>query len=223
MGEAQNIELRLSAVCSVPRVGWTDMWDSTLAAVHALGIPTRLSQGAYWGQCLERALGEAVDAGHEAVLVLDYDSVFTVGQLTRLLQIFAHRPDIDALAPVQVGRGKREVMFSTADSAKATVDDQPLRASTAHFGLTLLRTAALARMPHPWFYATPAPNGAWGEGRKDEDIAFWHKWSAAGNTLYIDTRTCIGHLEVMVADLDEAGSVQHLHPSEWRAKHLEAA
>jgi hypothetical protein len=69
---------------------------------------------------------------------------------------------------------------------------------TAHFGLTVISTAALRRAKKPWFVETPAPDGTWNEGRRDSDIGFWANWRASGNRVFVTPRVAIGHGEFMV-------------------------
>jgi hypothetical protein len=76
--------------------------------------------------------------------------------------------------------------------------NETIEVATAHFGLTLLRAAAFEDLPHPWFHGQPASDGTWGEGRVDDDIAFWHHWRQHGNTLHLACHVPIGHLELCV-------------------------
>lgn len=69
---------------------------------------------------------------------------------------------------------------------------------TAHFGCTIISTAALKRMQKPWFLETPDPSGSWGTGRTDSDIAFWKQWRASGNKVFVTPRVSIGHGEYVV-------------------------
>ena len=74
-------------------------------------------------------------------------------------------------------------------------------------------------MPMPWFKSMPDPRGSYMTlERTDADIYFWHQWKAAGNTLYVDPRCAIGHLQPMVACYDDHLKVQHLHTVDWREK-----
>jgi hypothetical protein len=108
---------------------------------------------------------------------------------------------------------------------KGTLDDPPsdgnttLAASwfaepvqevdTAHFGLTVISTAALKRARKPWFLETPASDGTYSERpadadeswqpRRDSDIHFWANWRASGNRVYVTPRVCVGHGEYMIS------------------------
>lgn len=200
-------EIGVSAVMSVPRLGFLDNMFSSFEALPPLGIRIRRCTGAYWGQCLERAMEETLaDDKPDAILTLDYDSVYERRDVSWLMQLMCCHPEIDALAAVQAGRGNLGRLFTMrgADGQNAsgvpvdTFAGELTKVATAHFGLTLIRTDKLAALPKPWFHDVPAPDGAWGQGRIDADIAFWRKWEAAGNSLYLANRVPIGHLELTV-------------------------
>jgi hypothetical protein len=75
---------------------------------------------------------------------------------------------------------------------------------------------AIKKVPRPWFWAQPAPDGGWGEGRLDDDIAWWGAWGDCGNSLYVHTGCRLGHVEEMVGHYDEKGEVHHKYISQWR-------
>jgi hypothetical protein len=95
---------------------------------------------------------------------------------------------------------------------------EAIKATTAHFGLTLLRVDALRTVPKPWFKAEPDASGEWGNDRLDDDIWFWHVWRKAGHTIYVDPEVRIGHLEVMVSEFDESMKVRRMHVDKWRTE-----
>ena len=201
-------EIGVSAVMSVPRLGFMDNMFASVEALPALNVKLRRCTGAYWGQCIERAMEEALhEDAPDAVLTIDYDSVFSRRDVATMMQIMCCHPEIDALAAVQAGRGSiNGRLFTIRGGNGANVTDAPSDAfdgdvtqvSTAHFGLTLIRADKLAALPKPWFADVPAPDGSWGPGRIDADINFWRKWESAGNSLYLANRVPIGHLELTV-------------------------
>jgi hypothetical protein len=69
---------------------------------------------------------------------------------------------------------------------------------SAHFGLTVISTAALKRAKKPWFWTKPGPDDSWNEGRTDADIWFWRNWRDSGNKVYITPRVVLGHGEYVV-------------------------
>lgn len=197
------------AVMSTPRLAFSDnlfaMVETTLEAQMGLKKYT----GAFWGQCLERTMIEAIDEGFEWLLAVDYDSVFPLGTVPRLLAIMERHPEADAIAALQINRRTGMPLLSV-ESAMGELEGDQLtvpfslfapeltQLTTAHFGLTLLRAAAIQKMPHPWFHSTPNEDGLWEERRVDEDIYFWNKWLATGNTLYSANHVILAHAELML-------------------------
>jgi hypothetical protein len=123
-----------------------------------------------------------------------------------LMQLMCCHPEADAIAAIQSGRGKDLPLFTIKAenglnaSTIAAEEFEPnlTKVTTAHFGLTLMRAEKFKSLPKPWFQDVPAPDQTWGEGRRDADIAFWDKWGAARNSLYIANRVPVGHLELMI-------------------------
>jgi hypothetical protein len=164
------------------------------------------------------------DDAPDAILTLDYDSIFTRRDASMLMQLMCCYPEADAIAAVQSGRGKELPLFTIRDERGGNVSetllsdfDADLKAvSTAHIGLTLIRSEKLRSLPKPWFHDVPASDGSWNDGRIDADINFWRKWEAAGNSLYIANRVPIGHMELMVRWPGQDLRAIHQEVSEWR-------
>ena len=216
-------EIKVAAVMSTPRLGFTDNFFCVSSALAPHGISPIKVTGAFWGQCLQRAMEQVVDK-NDVILTIDYDTVFNSKTVEALLALLMHS-GYDAIAPLQTKREANAVMFALAGSdveEKTTVESdfftkpvQPVE--TAHFGLTFLRTAALKKMKKPWFLAQANESGEWTDGHVDEDIAFWRKWSATGNTLGLATGVSVGHAELMVtwpSRTHESGKVQQ-HTTEY--------
>lgn len=218
---------KVSAVMSVPRLGFMDHFFTAFDALPKLGIKLRRSMGAFWGQCLTYGIEQILaEDTPDLILALDYDTIFRAADVATLIQLMLIHPHVDALAAVQSSRHVESALFSVRgqDGKNVSLIERSalaadlLRASTAHFGLTLIRADAVRRLPKPWFHATPDPSGAWGEGRVDEDIAFWRGWEAAGNSLYLAPRVVVGHMELMVRWPGAADLKAIYQPiSEWRA------
>jgi hypothetical protein len=197
-------EIRVAAVMSTPRLGFTDNFFCVSSALAPHGISPIKVTGAFWGQCLQRAMEQVVDSS-DVILTIDYDTVFNSKTVEALLALLMHS-GYDAIAPLQTKRESNAVMFALAGvtpEQKTTVDGdffskvvQPVE--TAHFGLTFLRTSALKKMKKPWFVARANDEGTWTGGHTDEDIGFWKGWAAVGNTLGIATHISVGHAELMV-------------------------
>jgi SAM-dependent methyltransferase len=201
-------EIKVSAAMSVPRLGFMDNFGCAFDSLVPLGIKLRRQGGAFWGQALGRCLEIILEEDKpDAVLTLDYDTVFNIQHVAHMMQLMICNPQADALAPIQSSRHKPTPLISERDEdgkprSKVPIDefDPDLKKiMTAHFGLTLIRADKLAALPHPWFDAEPDEHGRWSDdGKIDEDINFWHKWNKAGNSLYLCNHVAIGHAELMV-------------------------
>jgi hypothetical protein len=191
--------MKVMAALSTPRLGFDDNFMCAFQNFPSRGIRIFKYKGAYWEQCIERAIEQVLAAGAEAVLTCDYDTVFTGEDVDALTELMKWHPEADAVAPLQASR-KGDLMAS-ADAGPVTPEAlaQPMtRLRTAHFGLTLIRATAFAKMPKPWFWSQPDAKGRWGNGRRDADLTFWDKFAEAGCQLYSANRVAVGHLELMV-------------------------
>ncbi len=216
----------VSAVMSVPRLGFMDNFFAAFQALMPLGIRLRKTSGAFWGQCLTRAIEEVIaEESPEWLLTIDYDSVYQKRDVEDLLA-FAIAHQADALAPVQASRSRSSPLFyiegpdgkPLSGLTGAELERDLLEVTSAHFGLTLLRAEAFAAVPRPWFLGRPDVEGSWNDGRVDDDIHFWQQWRAAGRKVHIALRVPIGHAELMVRWPDEQFQPIHQHPSEfWKS------
>ncbi len=217
-------EIKVAAVMSTPRLGFTDNFFCVAAALAPHGIsPTKVT-GAFWGQCLQRAMEQSIDT-HDVILTVDYDTVFNAKTVEALL-VLMMTSGVDAIAPLQTKRESNAVMFSLPgtkpeDERQIDVDwfKSPVqKVKTAHFGLTFIRTSALKRVPKPWFLAAANDTGGWDGGHVDEDMAFWNGWATAGNTLGVATGVSVGHAELMVtwpSRTSKDGKVQQHTTDYW--------
>lgn len=219
---AVEVKTKITAVMSVPRLGFMDNFFCAFQSLAPLGIKLRKTTGAFWGQCLERVMEEAVEDGADAILTIDYDTVFNDKMLAELIRVFQDHPEVDAVAALQPSRSKDAPLLTIKKDGKSTgvvarheFAQDLTRLSTAHFGLTLIRVSALKDLPHPWFKGEPDKNGKWGEGRIDDDIWFWKQWEKHNKTLYSANRAPIGHAELMVRWSDTSLKTIYQHPSEF--------
>jgi hypothetical protein len=190
-------------------------------ALAEMGLRLAVSQGVFYGQCMQLMFEEMVDKA-DVFLTVDGDSVFTGSHINQLLATLNSDDSIDAVASMQARRGAGEVLFTADQAGDCQVDlALPLKVRTAHFGLTALRTAALKKVAKPWFWSKPNDEGGWKRmtNKIDDDIWFWRQWEAAGNSLYVDLNCRIGHVEEMVSVWDVEGermAVKHMYPADWR-------
>ena len=180
-----------------------------------LGIPLTISGGVYYGQCMQKMFESLIDTDCDYVVTIDSDSIFTAEQLNRLIAIASQEQQIDAICGLQVRRGKAQILATNEGQTEAKWEGYPIKVTTAHFGLTVISMDGLRRTEKPWFVSTPDANGQWNDGKIDDDIHFWYQWKKAGNSIYVDPGTRIGHLEEMIAICDEAMQVTHMYPADW--------
>lgn len=203
VGEAEA-EVRVAPVMSMPRLGFTDNFFCVSSALAPHGLsPTKVT-GAYWGQSLQRGIEPVLDTC-DWVLTIDYDTIFSKRTLEALLALALYS-GADAIAPLQTKRESNAVMFALKGedvADKTTVENdwfsKPVQwVETAHFGLTLIRAAALKQVPRPWFVETADESGGYGGGHCDADIHFWRQFAKAGLKLGVATAISVGHAELVI-------------------------
>ena len=203
-----EVDIAVECVMSGPRFGPIGNIFGWAQALLPLNIRPTLAQGAFWSQGLTRVFEQFIDSA-QYLLVCDFDTYYSREDLEQLVAI-ALTFQCDALAPLQVKREDGRPMLTL----KGTLDNPPTDGSTqlprswfgepvqevdtAHFGCTIISTAALRRAKKPWFLERPDPQGGWGEGRRDSDIAFWANWRESGNRVFVTPRVCIGHGEWVI-------------------------
>jgi hypothetical protein len=197
-------EVKVAALMSCPRLGFTDNFFCISQALAPHRISPIKHTGVFWGQCVQRCMEDVLDK-HDVILTFDYDTIFTAKTIEGLLTLMMWS-GVDAIAPLQTKREANSVMFAlpgVKPDDKVTVEhdwfEKPVQlVETAHFGCTFMRTSALKKLPKPWFLCEASPEGDFRGGHVDEDIYFWRKWAAAGNTLGIATAISVGHAELMI-------------------------
>lgn len=220
--------VKLWACMTAPRYEAVSTRNVIQEVLRSMNIPLSVSGGVFYGQCMQRMLIDGIGKGAELALTIDGDSVFGPQHIHRLLQVMVERPDIDAIAPLQVRRGMRFPLMSMSpdhltpsepcehgDTGILETNGQPIRVETAHFGLTLIRLPRLADIPKPWFHSMPDQFGDWENNKVDDDIWFWKLWNKNGRTVYVDPQCRIGHMEEMIAAFDDNGAVKHFYMKDW--------
>ena len=218
MSEEQKTQFTVAAFMTLPRYENVYCRNVIDQALREIGIPLQTAQGVFYGQCMQRLFARAIEHNIDVAVTIDFDSIITGNDIKRLLQTLATYPELDAVAAMQARRGGHFPLMTIKGETKVTWDGKPVKVSTAHFGLTAIRLSKVAAMPKPWFYSTPGEGGEWEDesGKIDDDIYFWQKWNACGNTLAVDPNIRIGHMEEMVAIHDEQMNVKHMYPKAWR-------
>lgn len=204
-------QMKVAAVMSVPRLGFTDNMTCASSAFWPMRIPIINVQGAFWGQCLERGMEQIIDAGVDVILTVDYDTAFKKSDVESVLRLMHDNPDISAVVPVQKGRGNMPVLMSMKTRSGQMRKDIPItelaaettQIASGHFGLTAIRVKDLLEIQHPWFISQPNADGKWGPGRVDDDIYFWKLMEKNNKKVVLANRVTIGHMQLMVTWPDE--------------------
>jgi hypothetical protein len=204
-----DVDVRVEAIFSMPRLGFTANHQAWATAFLGLGIRPTFGTGAFWDQVLTRTCEKWIDEC-EYLLTVDYDTFFTQQDLEHLFAL-ALTFQCDAITGLQTKREDGRPMLTLKDTLDDVDESKPYtvpkewfaapvnEVDTAHFGCTIISTAALKRMPKPWFHSKPGPDGCWNEGRTDADISFWRAWRACGNRIYVTPRVVLGHGEYVVS------------------------
>ena len=220
-----EVKAKVSAITSIPRLGWNDHWGAVWQALRTpeFNIPLFKFGGAFWEQGMQRGLNAMLENGTEWALCLDYDTLFEASDVKEILTLAAMYPEADAIVPVQVRRNNDQFLFSMKDefgnlrrSADITEFDPDLTAiETGHFGMTLIKLAALKDIPKPWLWSQPDENGDWSDERCDADIYFWRKFRAAGKKVYQANHIKIGHLQIISSWTTNDWQIKHQYLSDW--------
>jgi hypothetical protein len=194
---------KIIALCSVPRLGYTDFAGNSIAAFGMNNIAFKNLFGVYWQQSLSEGIRDALNDGFDYIVTTDYDSIFDVETVAQLIRLADQNPHADAICAMQMGRFTG--LLVSNDTGELLVKDLKENAlvpvNTGHFGLTLFRAESFKDLPKPWFQAVPDEDGDWkrhGVGKRDADIYFWDNFRASGKQLYLAPRLVIGHLELLI-------------------------
>jgi hypothetical protein len=215
------MELKVVGVMTLPRYSLTLTRNHIDRAFNRLGVGIRIKQGVFYGQCMQELLLDAVADGADYAITIDFDSLFGSKHIQRLLSVCVANPHIDALASMQARRGMKYPLFTCYGQEVVTFEGEPLKVSTAHFGLTAIKLEAVKRCPLPLFQGHPGSDGKYGDDRTDDDIWFWRQWEKAGNTVYVDSGCSIGHAEEMIAYYDTEGQHQFMYPQQFIEEHVD--
>jgi hypothetical protein len=197
---------KIRAIMSMPRLAFTDnMFCAMQALLDGHRIPLERGVGVFWDQCLTRMMESHLNDGTEFILTIDYDTWFTGGHITKLVQLMIDHPAIDALVPVQIRREDDSMLIAVDGPAEQkevvvsykTFQKPLMEIGTGHFGLSLFRVSMLRQLAKPWFVGVPGPDNSWNEGRQDPDIYFWNQLRRQGFKACQANEVKVGHLQMM--------------------------
>lgn len=185
--------VKVGAAMSTPRLGPLATQDIVFKVCADLGISYTRGEGVWWHHSLTRCIDNLLKDGHDYILTIDYDSIFTKAEVGRLVCHLHDNPDIDVVTAIQMKREGGEPLITS--DGEVTLSDPLIPMTQAHFGLTLFRRSVFERLPKPWFHEHPDPTGGWGENRIDADIHFWKQCRDAGFKMMAATDVVVGHME----------------------------
>lgn len=200
--KTKTISTKIAAVLSSPRVGFMNNVAVATKVFAPMGIDLEVGYGVFWSQVLTRMIEEQIARGMEWIVVLDYDSYYLKEHLLALCQLMAEYPEVDAILPVQIKR-ENEAVLAGIDATHEPVygfdaDTDLIEIDTGHFGLSVFRASAFAKLKKPWFQSVPDKEGGWGEGHLDDDIYFWKNWRKCGLKVCLTPQVLIGHMQLMI-------------------------
>lgn len=194
---------KVIAIMSTGRLGFTDNFNCALVALSKAGVSLDVRNGLFWEQHIQNGIRDRLKDGFDYIFVLDYDTLFSSEDVSRLLKLIIERQEADALCSVQIRRQHNSVLLrelgeETGGIKKADYSGELTQIQLGHFGLTVFRAERFKDFPMPWFLAVPSNSGQWDDHRQDADIFFWHKWNQYGRTLYQANKVRVGHMQLMV-------------------------
>lgn len=204
--------LKVAAITSVPRHGFTSHQRMLFASLLPLGIPLKVVGGVWWEQSLQEGIKSLLEAGTDVIVVIDYDSLFFPDDLRKLFLTLVKYPQMDVVMPWQLRRGTdNNVLFGMrvdGNGEAVSVLHPSLffseinKIQTGHFGLTLLRSRVFKDLPKPWFLNVPNEQGDWSDGKVNADIYFWRKLVEYKRNVYVANLIKIGHIDEYVISVD---------------------
>lgn len=217
--------MKVQAIASVPRdVGLRLHWQCQREALFPLGLMPKEYGGAFWNEQLEAGIENAIEDGFDYVLTLDFDTIFDRRHILMLLDLAKSHPEADAIVPWQVKRESKDRLFGVRNEDgvfrrrfdEKDFEQDLMPVDTGHFGLTMIRLAALKALPRPMFWAQPDSLGQWGAGCVQSDIYFWNQARKFDLKIYLATKVRVGHLQQMVTWPTTEFGIEHQHVEEFK-------
>ncbi len=212
-----NMKRDIKGVMSLPRLMMSDESRCIASLMVNIGIEVTQGGGAFWDQTMTNAMKKSM--GSKYILAIDSDTLFEPVDVIRLYDILEKRDDIDCIAAMQTMRVTDKLLlnFKDEDIEEGIIPAwlmfcDTFEVTTAHFGLTLMRTEKLKHIEKPWFSGYAGDDGEWGNDRVDADIHFWNQWRAAGNNIHIANNVVVGHMELMACYPDKMLNKFYVHP-----------
>jgi hypothetical protein len=180
--------------------------------------------GAYWASASSaRSRRLLRDDAPDAILDARLRHRLHARDAAMLMQLMCCHPEADAIAGVQAGAARTAALHDRgSDGENAAAVRTAVFASDLSPGRHgAFRADADPRrqipaLPKPWFHDVPAPDGSWGEGRIDADIAFWRQVGSGRQFALPRQPRAVGHLERPRRPSPTSGSELATSPSATR-------
>lgn len=216
----ETTAVNIACIYTAPRYENTYCRNVIEVATRKAGLQLSVSQGVYYGQCMQEMMKDVVNNGCQLILTVDGDSIFTSDHIHRLIELCWNSSEYDALAAIQPRRGMHFPLFTMGQEDEVTIridPNKPFEVVTAHFGLTAIKVEKLLKCPKPWFHSIPGRDGSWDKrgGKVDDDIYFWKTWNESGNKVFIDPGCRIGHMEEMITFYDPELKIKNCYPNDF--------
>ncbi len=207
-------EIRCVAAMTVPRHSSNATWGCIQSVLTHFKMPLSLSFGAFWNQCITRAIERAISV-HKAthILTIDHDGLFSIKDVGDLMMALIDNPDVDVVVPMQCKRDTGELLANTDGAVDLSKPLVPINAG--HFGLSIFKKEVFDRIEKPWFWDQPGPDGRWEEGRVDADMYGWAQMKKAGINVQMVTGVRLGHQADVASFPAEDGTALYMPVSEW--------
>lgn len=213
-------EPAVTLVLSQPSIAYTGHELKLMELAQAMKFSVQWVGGAFWDRDITVGTGIAINQTNPDFLMYsDYDSIFEVDDVKKLLETINNDPTMAAIGSVQMSRhDDRPLVHQDAfDYSKPTT-----RVKFQHFGLTIIRREVFDELPQPWFWSIPGrkTDGTWdwdSWGRTDADITFWRHLAMMGFKVYQHNEVCIGHIcQCIKYPRDKSRGVQYIPIQNYR-------
>lgn len=198
---------KIAAVTTTPRLGFQAHFGVLHEAFSDPKLFVLRIGGAFWEQGIQNGINILMKLGADYVITVDYDGIFSKEDVNELMRLAVRHPEADVIVPWQIGRGHGyKNLVVMRDRAGERLRMAPLEMfetditpiDMGAFGLTIIKTEALRKMPKPWFLNIPNEDGEWESGKTDADSYFFKKANEYDLKIFSANGVRIGHIEEMV-------------------------
>jgi len=195
---------KIVLVLSQPRFAFTGHELRLIELARKLDFETEVSVGAFWDRDMTLTTQRAISKHNpDFLLYSDYDSIFEVDDVKRMLEAIQNNPTMAAIGAVQMSRHNDEpLVFEKA----LDYSGELTKVNYQHFGLMLVRRPLfdeLDTLDQPYFWSIPGrtASGGWDWdqwNRSDADITFWRNLQEMGFNVFQHNGVSIGHISQVV-------------------------